>query len=97
MGVRAVLEQDPRTSAGTTWPTFAINPRVACQGDTALRVRVLCGLQEWRSSYRIAFEALKGGKRARFPRGSYAMGGFACVSVGGRGAAATGPPLKAAG
>ncbi len=91
MGRTAVLGQDPRDSAGGTWPSFALNPRVACLGNTPRRLALLVGLQEWRHRYRAAYEALVRGRRARFPAGAYGVARYPRV-VRRR---ATGPPLAA--
>ena len=88
-GVEAVLRQDPLEAAGETWPSFKTNPRVACRGDTERRVAVLAGLQEWRATYRVAYEALARGVRAWFPAGTHGLARLPWVRV----RDATGPPL----
>ena len=74
LGVDAVLAQDPRASAGGTWPSFKINPRIACRGDNARRLSLLVGLREWREAYRTAYHLWSKGRPATFPPGTYAPG-----------------------
>jgi putative transposase len=89
MGVAAILAQDPRESAGDTFPTFGRNPRIACV-DGARRCALLAGLQAWRMSHRTALLAWRAGQRdVVFPHGTYGMHVFHAARV----AAATGPPV----
>jgi hypothetical protein len=93
MGVEAVLAQDPRESAGPTWPTFARNPRIACKGDSVARFAILEELVAWRVRYRLAWEARKAGDlEAVFPLGTFLLRRDHHVKIRG----ATGPPLLAA-
>ena len=81
MGVRAVLAQDPRDSAGSVRPTFARVPRVACKGDSAARYAILEELVAWRHRYRWALElrrqalaSQEGAERdIEFPLGTYQL------------------------
>ena len=73
MGLDRLLAQDPGESAGDTWPTFAINPRVACK-DLDARCDALTGLAAWRAEMREKRQAWKAGRRdVVFPRGAYGM------------------------
>jgi len=56
MGVKAILAQDPRDSAGSVRPTFARVPVIACKGDSAARYAILKELVAWRVRYRQALE-----------------------------------------
>ena len=87
------MGQDPLQSAGSTWPTFALNPRIACRGDTPKRLAVLQGLIEWRLNYRLAYEALVSKGKVRFPAGTYGLARVPPVLVRRRN---TGPPAIAA-
>lgn len=71
MGLPAIFAQDPRDAAGSNWPSFSLNPRIACAGDVEQRVELLIALREWRAAHRRAYEALRDGKRGRFPPGTY--------------------------
>jgi hypothetical protein len=76
MGIEAVLAQDPRESAGDTWPSFGLNPRIACK-DRDRRIDAIQGLRAWRAEMREKRRAWKSGKRdVVFPRGAYAMRRF---------------------
>jgi hypothetical protein len=76
MGLERMLAQDPRESAGDSWPTFAINPRIACK-DTDTRIDAILGLRAWRAEMRETRRAWKTGKRdVVFPRGCYGMWRF---------------------
>ena len=89
LGVAAVLAQDPRESAGDTWPTFGRNPRIACR-DESRRIALLADLLAWRLSYRVARLVWRGGEReVVFPLGSYGLPRL----HGARVAQATGPPV----
>jgi len=83
MGLPAIFAQDPRDGAGSTWPSFSLNPRIACAGDVELRAELLVGLREWRAAHRRAYEALRDRRRRRvkFPAGTYGRIRFprACV------------------
>jgi len=93
MGIEAVMAQDPRDSAGPTWPTFARNPRIACKGDSAARFAILEELVSWRIRYRLAWEARKAGDlEAVFPLGTFELRRDHHVRIRG----ATGPPALAA-
>jgi hypothetical protein len=73
MGVAAVLAQDPRESAGDTFPTFGRNPRLACL-DPGRRVMLIAGLADWRKRYRETLGAWRGWRRhVMFPHGTYGM------------------------
>ncbi|MCO5171313.1 MAG: hypothetical protein M9894_33850 [Planctomycetes bacterium] len=88
LGVQAVLAEDPRDSAGDTFPTFGRNPRIACR-DEARRIALLAELVSWRSTYRAVFLAWRGGEReVVFPLGAYGHPRH----HGARVVAATGPP-----
>lgn len=72
-GLQSVLADDPRDSAGDTWPTFATRPRIACK-DTETRIAALLGLRAWRAEMREKRrEWLKGNREVVFPRGCYGM------------------------
>ena len=71
MGLPGIFAQDPCDGADSTWPRFSLNPRIACAGDLEQRAELLLGLREWRAGDRRAYEALRDGKRARFPAGTY--------------------------
>ena len=81
MGVRAVLAQDPRDSAGTVRPTFARVPRIACKGDPAARYAILEELVAWRHRYRWALELRRQAlasqegteQQVEFPLGTYLL------------------------
>ena len=81
MGVRAVLAQDPRDSAGTVHPTFARVPRIACKGNPAARYAILEELVAWRHRYRWALhlrrQALASQEgtehEVEFPLGTYLL------------------------
>jgi len=88
MGVAAMLAQDPRTSLGDGFPSFKLNPRIACR-DAELRAVVLEEYLAWHANYRQALDGWRAGQRAVvFPHGSYWLPAF----HGARAAAATGPP-----
>ena len=88
MGVEAVLTQDPRGTAGSTYPTFARNPRIACL-TSEVRVAVLGALRDWRREYRAAYVGWSDGDRTvLFPHGSYGIPRWHAGRVRG----ATGPP-----
>lgn len=81
MGVEAVLAQDPRESAGDTWPNFGLNPRIACK-DRDLRIEALLGLRAWRADMREKQRAwAKGNRNVVFPRGAYGMRRFHAARV----------------
>jgi len=91
MGVERILAQDPRESAGDTFPAFARNPRIACK-DTEHRQGLLAELRAWRVRYREVLERwCAGRRRAVFPAGTYWLPRF----HGARVARATGPPRAA--
>lgn len=93
LGIDRVMAEDPRTSVGPTWPTFARNPRVVCPGDTERRLEVLRRLQDWRRRYRSAWEARAQGETdVVFPEGTYGLRRFHDVRV----RSGSGPPLRAA-
>lgn len=76
LGIQAVLLQDPRESAGDTFPTFARNPRIACSG-VGPRLEVLRGLQAWRRDVGEKRLAWVGGDReVVFPAGVYGLWRF---------------------
>lgn len=76
LGIKAVLLQDPRESAGDTFPTFARNPRIACSG-VGPRLDALRGLQAWRREVHEKREAWVGGDRdVVFPAGVYGLWRF---------------------
>jgi len=89
LGVDAVLAQDPRASAGSTWPSFKTNPRIACRGDNERRLKLLVGLTEWREAYRVSYAAWAKGRTAKFPLGTYAPG----LRVRVRTTSGAGPPV----
>ena len=71
MGLERAMAQDPLASVGDTFPSFARNPRIACR-DRSLRIALLRGLQEWRTSYRKALARWRDLDRTvRFPWGAY--------------------------
>jgi hypothetical protein len=73
LGAEAVRNQDPRESAGDTFPTFGRNPRIACR-DQARRIALLAELVNWRLSYRVARAAWRNGEReVVFPHGAYGL------------------------
>jgi hypothetical protein len=73
LGPDAVRAQDPRESAGDTFPTFARNPRVACRDETR-RIALLAALVSWRVTYRVARVAWRSGQRhVPFPHGAFAL------------------------
>ena len=94
MGIEGVLAQDPRASAGPVWPTFERIPRVACKGDTELRIQVLLGLQAWRARYRRAWVAYDDpdAEDLPFPEGTLLMFRRHGVEL----ELGTGPPLRLA-
>ncbi|MBL4844039.1 MAG: hypothetical protein JKY65_00815 [Planctomycetes bacterium] len=93
MGVEAVLAQDARDSAGSTWPTFARNPRIACKGDRVARFAILEELVAWRIRYRLAWVARKAGDlEVAFPLGTFLLRRDHQVQIRG----ATDPPRAAA-
>jgi len=81
MGVVAALAQDPRSSAGSVWPSFARVPRIACKGDRAARFAILEELVSWRIRYRMALELRRQALAAQdgtahlieFPLGTYQL------------------------
>ena len=81
MGVKAVLAQDPRDSAGSVRPTFARVPRIACKGDPAARYAILEELVAWRHRYRWALELRRQALKSQagtehqieFPLGTYLL------------------------
>ncbi len=76
LGIKAVLLQDPRESAGDTFPTFARNPRIASSG-VGPRLEALRGLQAWRREVREKREAWVDGDRdVVFPAGVYGLWRF---------------------
>jgi hypothetical protein len=73
IGVDRILSQDPRESAGCTWPTFARNPRIACS-DWPTRLAALKALRAWRAEMREKRRAwLHGNRDVVFPRGCYGL------------------------
>ncbi|MCO5172511.1 MAG: hypothetical protein M9894_39945 [Planctomycetes bacterium] len=89
LGPDAVRNQDPRESAGDTFPTFGRNPRIACRDQTR-RIALLAELVNWRVSYRVARTAWRGGERdVVFPHGAYGLPRLHGARVA---PAATGPP-----
>lgn len=73
LGAAAARAQDPFDSAGSSWPSFGLNSRIACKIAT-LRIQLLGQLKDWRARYRRAFLAWKGGERkATFPHGAWAL------------------------
>ena len=87
------MAQDPRESAGSTWPSFKTNPRIACKGNTELRIQVLLELQAWRRAYREAWLAWQDADAddLPFPVGTYQLVRWGQVEVRG-----TDPPRLAA-
>jgi hypothetical protein len=76
MGLKRILAQRPDKTAGDNWPTFAINPRVACK-DPKHRADVLKGLRAWRTEMQQKRSDWATGKRqVVFPRGAYGMWRF---------------------
>ena len=102
MGVAAVEATDPLEAPGDTWPTFGLNPRIACK-DKEQRIELLQGLRAWRQAMREARQRWGEGDRdVVFPRGAYGIWRFHAARVegvtpAGPGAAlgATGPPNAA--
>ena len=74
LGARAVLAQEPRDSAGDTFPTFTRDPRIACKARAFFLV-LLRGLRAFRDAYAVALARWRDGDRAVvFPPGTYLMG-----------------------
>ena len=72
MGAEAVKRLDPRRPLGDTWPSFGLNPRLACKGDPELLKLLKADLLRWRGEYRKALEARCAGEPgAVFPAGTY--------------------------
>ena len=92
MGVRAVMAQNARDSAGDVFPKFERNPTIACgAGNGELRTRLLSQLKAWRREYREAWERWRHGEdELEFPAGTYQMRVFYFVNTG------TSPPALAA-
>ncbi|MCW8137451.1 MAG: hypothetical protein KIT58_00930 [Planctomycetota bacterium] len=89
LGAEAVRNQNPRESAGDTFPTFGRNPRIACRDETR-RIALLAELVNWRVSYRVARVVWRGGERdVVFPHGAYGLPRLHGARVA---PAATGPP-----
>ena len=73
MGVDRLLAQDPGESAGQTWPTFGLNPRIACS-DKETRLSLLVGLRAWRDDMgKKRRDWAKGERDVVFPRGCYGL------------------------
>ena len=90
VGAEAVKQLDHRQSVGETWPSFALNPRVACKGDPGLLMLLKADLLRWRGEYRKALEAWCAGESGSvFPAGSYWLPRFHGAPV----AAPRSPPV----
>ena len=73
LGIDRILAQDPGESAGDTWPTFSINPRIACK-DKDARCDALVGLRAWRDEMREKrLDWARGKRDVVFPRGAYGL------------------------
>jgi len=74
LGVARIRALDPFASAGDTFPSFALNPRVASGNRDGERQALLRGLKAWRAVYRAALETWRAGNReVVFPVGTYRM------------------------
>lgn len=90
LGVRAVMTQDPRDSAGDVFPERTLNPRIACK-DVSVRRAKYVELQAWRHEYRAKWDRWRRGERElEFPAGTYAMRVHYLVNTG------CSPPVRAA-
>ena len=102
MGVAAVEATDPLEAPGDTWPSFGLDPRIACK-DKEQRIELLKGLRAWRKAMHEARVRWgEGDREVVFPRGVCGMWRFHAARVegvtpAGTGAAlgATGPPAAA--
>lgn len=75
-GLPAILAEDPRLGATDTFPTFGLNPRIACK-DRKKHLELRRGLRAWRREVREKWERWRRGERdVVFPRGTYGLGVF---------------------
>ncbi len=97
MGVAAVEATDPLDAPGDTWPSFGLNPRIACK-DKEQRIELLQGLRAWRQAMRDArLRWSEGDREVVFPRGAYAIWRFHAARVEGVTPAAVGGTVGATG
>ena len=81
VGMDAVLRQSPFASSGSTRPTRALDPRLACRQKRP-RIHLIAGLQRWRQDYRRCYLAWRDGDRSVvFPAGSYGLSRYHGANV----------------
>ena len=74
MGAAAIRALDPFASAGSTYPKFKLNPRIASGNQDGERQQLLRELKAWRAAYKAALEEWRNGRRdVVFPPGTNRM------------------------
>lgn len=75
-GLPAILAEDPRRGPSDTFPSFGLNPRIACK-DRRTFDELVRGLTTWRrevADKRVRWR--RGEREVVFPRGTYGLGVF---------------------
>lgn len=75
-GLPEILAEDPRQGPSDTFPSFGLNPRIACKDWTTF-IELRRGLTAWRrevADKRVRWR--RGEREVVFPRGTYGLGVF---------------------
>ncbi len=82
-GLPAILAEDPRHGPTDTFPSFGLNPRIACK-DRTRHIELRRGLRAWRREVHDKRQLWRTGNRdVVFPRGTYGLGVFHGAKVEG--------------